>query len=47
MVTWIIKSSRLGETQQKYCETTVAERIKNVANEPTYLIAPIKIVAEF
>lgn len=30
-----------------YCETTVAERIKNAANEPTYLMAPVKVVAEF
>lgn len=30
-----------------YCETTVAERIKNAACEPTYLMAPVKIVAEF
>lgn len=30
-----------------YCETSVAERIKNAANEPTYLMAPVKIVAEF
>ena len=30
-----------------YCETTVTERIKNAANEPTYLMAPVKVVAEF
>lgn len=30
-----------------YCETTVAERIKNAATEPTYLMAPVKVVAEF
>lgn len=30
-----------------YCETSVAERIKNAKNEPTYLMAPVKIVAEF
>lgn len=30
-----------------YCETTVAERTKNAINEPTYLMAPIKVVAEF
>ena len=30
-----------------YCETTVAERTKNAAQEPTYLMAPVKIVAEF
>lgn len=30
-----------------YCETTVKDRIKNAANEPTYLMAPVKIVAEF
>lgn len=30
-----------------FCETTVAERIKNAANEPTYLMAPVKVVAEF
>lgn len=30
-----------------YCETTVAERIRNAASEPTYLMAPVKIVAEF
>lgn len=30
-----------------YCETTVAERIKNAACEPTYLMAPVKVVAEF
>ena len=30
-----------------YCETTVAERIRNATNEPTYLMAPVKIVAEF
>lgn len=30
-----------------YSETTVAERIKNAHNEPTYLMAPVKIVAEF
>lgn len=30
-----------------YCETTVAERIKNAENETTYLMAPVKIVAEF
>ena len=30
-----------------YCETTVAERIKNAASEPTYLMAPVKVVAEF
>ena len=30
-----------------YSETTVKSRIKNAANEPTYLMAPVKIVAEF
>lgn len=30
-----------------YCETTVKDRIKNAVNEPTYLMAPVKIVAEF
>lgn len=30
-----------------YCEATVAERIKNAACEPTYLMAPVKVVAEF
>lgn len=30
-----------------YCETTVAERTKNAAQEPTYLMAPVKLVAEF
>jgi hypothetical protein len=30
-----------------YCETTVAERIKNAIWEPTYLMAPVKVVAEF
>lgn len=30
-----------------YCEATVAERIKNAASEPTYLMAPVKVVAEF
>ena len=30
-----------------YCETTVAERIRNAASEPTYLMAPVKVVAEF
>ena len=30
-----------------YCETTVAERIRNAQNEPTYLMAPVKIVAEY
>ncbi len=30
-----------------YCETTVTERIKNAACEPTYLMAPVKVVAEF
>lgn len=30
-----------------YCETTVAERIKNATCEPTYLMAPVKVVAEF
>lgn len=30
-----------------YCETTVAERIRNAASEPTYLTAPVKVVAEF
>lgn len=30
-----------------FCETTVAERTKNAANEPTYLMAPVKVVAEF
>ena len=30
-----------------YCETTVKDRIKNAANESTYLMAPVKIVAEF
>lgn len=30
-----------------FCTTTVAERIKNAAMDPTYLMAPVKIVAEF
>lgn len=30
-----------------YCETTVAERTKNASQEPTYLMAPVKLVAEF
>lgn len=30
-----------------HSETTVKSRIKNAANEPTYLMAPVKIVAEF
>ena len=30
-----------------YSETTVKSRIKNATNEPTYLMAPVKIVAEF
>lgn len=30
-----------------YCETTVVERIRNAQNEPTYLMAPVKIVAEY
>lgn len=30
-----------------YSETTVKSRIKNAKNEPTYLMAPVKIVAEF
>lgn len=30
-----------------YCETTVEERIRNAACEPTYLMAPVKVVAEF
>ena len=25
-----------------YCETSVAERIKNAVSEPTYLMAPVK-----
>lgn len=30
-----------------YCETTVAERTKNASQEPTYLMAPVRLVAEF
>lgn len=30
-----------------FCTTTVAERIKNASMDPTYLMAPVKIVAEF
>jgi len=30
-----------------FCTTTVTERIKNAAMDPTYLMAPVKIVAEF
>lgn len=30
-----------------YCETTVNERIKNARNEPTYLMASVKLVSEF
>lgn len=30
-----------------FCETSVAERIKNAANEVTYLMAPVKVVAEY
>lgn len=30
-----------------YCETTVEERIRNATCEPTYLMAPVKVVAEF
>ena len=45
------RDSRIKEIRNLYkigyCETTVAERIKNAACEPTYLMAPVKIVAEF
>ena len=30
-----------------YSETTVENRIKNAPNEPTYLMAPVKIVASY
>lgn len=45
------RESRIKELRHLYkigyCETTVAERIKNAACEPTYLMAPVKVVAEF
>ena len=45
------RESRIKEIRNLYkigyCETTVEERIKNAANEPTYLMAPVKVVAEF
>lgn len=45
------RESRIKEIRNLYkigyCETTVAERIKNAACEPTYLMAPVKVVAEF
>lgn len=45
------KDNRIKEIRNLYkigyCETTVAERIKNAACEPTYLMAPVKVVAEF
>lgn len=45
------RESRIKELRHLYkigyCETTVEERIKNAANEPTYLMAPVKKVSEF
>lgn len=45
------RESRIKEIRNLYkigyCETTVEERIKNAANEPTYLMAPVKKVSEF
>jgi len=52
---YILKSQSKQESIQNigdlykigYCETAVAERIKNAVNEPTYLMAPVKIIAEY
>lgn len=45
------RESKIKEIRNLYkigfCETTVAERIKNASCEPTYLMAPVKVVAEF
>lgn len=45
------KAERAKNTKDLYkigfCETTVAERIKNASNEVTYLMAPVKVVAEY
>ena len=45
------RESKIKEIRNLYkigfCETTVAERIKNASFEPTYLMAPVKVVAEF
>lgn len=45
------KDEKVKNTRDLYkigfCETTVAERIKNAAAEVTYLMAPVKVVAEY